>query len=62
MTHQHGAKRPGVSVAVCSSCKQAHLVITEAGRNIASIAMTREEWAKLIGAYGDIITLIDNQN
>jgi len=62
MTHQHGEKRPGVSVAVCSSCKQAHLVITEAGENIASIALTREEWAKLIGAYGDIITLIDNQN
>jgi hypothetical protein len=62
MTHQHGEKRPGVSVAVCRRCSNAHLVITEAGQNIASIAMTRAEWAKLIGAYVDIITLIDNQN
>lgn len=53
--NQHGKGRPGVALALCRNCQDIHLVITEAGEIVVSVGMSREEWAKFIGAYGDLL-------
>jgi len=53
--NQHGKGRPGVAIALCRNCQDIHLVITEAGEMVVSVGLSREEWSKLIGAYGDML-------
>jgi hypothetical protein len=55
--NQHGKGRPGVALAVCRHCSDIHLVITEAGQTVVSVGLSREEWSKLLGTYGDMLTL-----
>jgi hypothetical protein len=48
-------KRHSLAVAKCEKCNLVHLIIEQNHQIIASIPLTRGEWAQLIGAYGDMI-------
>lgn len=54
MTLDH-KKGSAVAVGRCQSCGCLHLIVIEQSAVVASIPLTREEWAKLIGAYGDML-------
>jgi len=43
-----------VTVGRCPNCPRIHLIVRENGRVVASVPMERDEWAQLIGAYGDL--------
>ena len=44
-----------VAVTRCPKCNLVHLIIEENHRIIASVPLTRAEWAQLLGAYGDML-------
>lgn len=52
LPHKKGLE---VRIEFCPSCRQAHLVVTHHGQQVQSVALTRSEWAKFIGDYGDIL-------
>ena len=52
MSHRQGHH---VHVSRCPHCNHVHLVVREKGRIVTSVPLTREDWAQLIGAYGEMI-------
>lgn len=58
MTH----KKRGIGVARCPQCTLIHLVLTHGNATVESVPLTREEWARLIGAYGDMLAGKDHIN
>lgn len=52
----HGDFKYRTRVARCPGCKEIHIIIQSHGRTIISFPMTREDWAKLLGEYGDLVS------
>ncbi len=50
MTHRG---RYSTGIVRCPKCGLLHLLVYENGRLVVSVPMTRDEWALLIGMYGD---------
>lgn len=53
MSHHRKAK---IAIAKCEKCNMIHLIVEQDQCIVASVPMTRGEWAQLIGAYGDMMS------
>lgn len=53
MTHK--PERYAIEVGRCPRCNHVHLIIRKPGEPVISIPLSRLEWARLIGAYGEIL-------
>lgn len=55
MMKSHTSHLYKTTLRLCPGCGEVHLEIQHNGRVLATFPMTRDEWAKLIGTYGDLI-------
>lgn len=60
MTGEH-KRTTGVGVVLCPACGEIHIMVVDEENVCTSIPLTRAEWAKLLGAYGDLLEKVNRE-